>query len=169
MESRFAEVTWAENGKVALDLVKADVDAAQGKNTYDLILMDLQMPVMDGFESCQRIREFPDYANTPILALTAHAIQEELEKCKLVGMQDRITKPIDLDLMLSMIQKHLMANKPDKPVEDIPMEKHPERADSVPSSDQQSLYDNLPGFKSDHLLKMIGGNSNDEGTITTIC
>ena len=156
MEARFAKVTWAENGKVALDLVQADIDAAPAKNTYDMILMDLQMPEMDGFESCQKIRKFSEYAQTPILALTAHAIQEELEKCKIVGMQDRITKPIDLDIMLATIKKHLITNEP---AEDVPMKKNLVKAETVIANKQQTPYDNLPGFKSDHLLKIIGGNT----------
>ena len=80
------EVTGVGNGLEAL--------AAVESRTYDLVLMDCQMPHLDGYEATRRIRQLPDAAGRiPIIALTAHAIREELEKCLAAGMNDYITKP----------------------------------------------------------------------------
>jgi CheY-like chemotaxis protein len=61
---------------------------------YDLILMDMQMPRLDGLAATQRIRRLPGYATVPILAMTANAFVEHIEKCFEVGMNDFIDKPV---------------------------------------------------------------------------
>jgi len=81
------DVSVAENGRVALD--KA------GTETYDLILMDMQMPELDGIEATQAIRCLPAYAKTPILALTANAFAEDRRACLESGMNDVLTKPVE--------------------------------------------------------------------------
>jgi CheY-like chemotaxis protein len=76
----------ADNGKEAIQAIEAD--------HYDVVLMDLSMPVMDGIEAAKIIKE--KFPNPPVLiALTAHAMGEEIEKCKAVGFSDYATKPID--------------------------------------------------------------------------
>lgn len=90
------EVTEAENGIEALELLK--------KNTYDIILMDIQMPEMDGIEATKIIRnEFK--LNTPIIALTANAFKTEIDNCKKAGMDDYVTKPFDEFLLIETIAK----------------------------------------------------------------
>ena len=79
------EITTAENGKLALDLTKT--------NKYDLILMDLQMPEMDGFESALLMREAG--ITTPIFALSANVNIDAKEKAKLSGMDGYLSKPFD--------------------------------------------------------------------------
>jgi len=83
----FDSIVVVENGQEALDAVK--------EQQYDLILMDMQMPVMNGFEATRRIREIPDYKDTPIIALTAFAMKGDREKCLDAGATDYIPKPID--------------------------------------------------------------------------
>jgi PAS domain S-box-containing protein len=87
----------AENGKVAIDKLKT--------NDYDLILMDLQMPQMNGFEATNHIRK-KLRSKVPIIALTADVTSADLEKCKSVGMNDYISKPIDDKLLYELITKH---------------------------------------------------------------
>ena len=91
------EIEVAENGKIALEKVK--------QQSFDLILMDIKMPVMDGYEATKRIRKFEKVTerNIPILAVTANALPEQLEKCKDAGMNDHITKPIDEKILLEKI------------------------------------------------------------------
>ena len=86
-------VETAENGQVGLDMVKASPDGY-----YDAILMDIQMPVMDGYTAARRIRalENNSHANIPILAMTANAFKEDEEKAKEAGMQAHIAKPVDV-------------------------------------------------------------------------
>ena len=84
----------AENGAVAVEMVKS---AAAG--TYDCILMDVQMPVMDGYEAtkCIRALDNPELANIPILAMTANAFEEDRRSALECGMDGFVSKPIEID------------------------------------------------------------------------
>jgi CheY-like chemotaxis protein len=90
------EVTTAQNGSEALDRL-AETTRTKGSPAFDMVLMDLQMPVMDGYEATKIIKETPEYRDIPVYALTAHALPEERERCLALGMNDHLTKPIDLD------------------------------------------------------------------------
>jgi CheY-like chemotaxis protein len=72
---------------------------ALGKQGFDIVLMDLQMPVMDGFEATQWIRSQKNYKKLPIIALTANKFQEDREQCFALGMNDFISKPISLTIL----------------------------------------------------------------------
>ena len=82
-------VDLADDGLQALELAK--------QNTYALILMDMQMPQMNGAEATVAIRALPAYAHTPILAITANAFDEDRKVCLDAGMSDHIAKPVDPD------------------------------------------------------------------------
>ncbi|MEJ2194427.1 MAG: response regulator [Ignavibacteriaceae bacterium] len=86
-KNNFESIVVVENGQEALDQAK--------EQHYDLILMDMQMPVMNGFEATQKIRQLEEYKNTPIIALTAFAMKGDKEKCLEAGATDYIPKPID--------------------------------------------------------------------------
>ncbi len=90
----------AENGQIALDKVKN-----APANTYDLVLMDIQMPIMDGHEATRQIRALDDpaKANMPIVAMTANAFDEDKKKAKEAGMDDHISKPIDTNELIEII------------------------------------------------------------------
>jgi two-component system sensor histidine kinase/response regulator len=81
---------------------------ADGGNTrYDVVLMDLQMPEMDGYQATARIRAAPSLAELPIIAMTAHATAEERDRCLTAGMRGHITKPIDPELLYrTLVQFH---------------------------------------------------------------
>jgi CheY-like chemotaxis protein len=92
-----------ENGKLALEAVKENPDA------YSLILMDVQMPEMDGFEATEKIREFEKEKgiHIPIIAMTAHAMKGDKEKCLAAGMDYYISKPVNPNILYQMIEEHI--------------------------------------------------------------
>ncbi len=89
----------AENGAMALNMVMED--------KYDLILMDLQMPIMDGFEATIRIREMDEFQDIPIIAMSAHAIKGIKEQVKEAGMNDYISKPFEISKMIATLRQWL--------------------------------------------------------------
>jgi two-component system sensor histidine kinase/response regulator len=89
----------ASNGSIALEMVQ--------QKHYDLILMDVQMPVMDGLEATTAIRRLPNCQTIPILAMTANAFSEDREKCLAVGMNDHVSKPVDIDKLQQSLVKWL--------------------------------------------------------------
>jgi signal transduction histidine kinase len=97
------EVTTAENGSEALERI---AEAAKtGSPPFDLVLMDLQMPVMDGYEATKIIRATPEYRDMPIYALTAHVFPEERERCLALGMKDHLAKPIDVEVFYEALRE----------------------------------------------------------------
>lgn len=99
LEETRANIDVAENGQIALDMLE--------NKTYDIVFMDLQMPVMDGITATQKIRNQDKFKDLPIIAMTAHAMQEELQKCLDVGMNDYFTKPIDPNALFVLLAKWL--------------------------------------------------------------
>ncbi len=91
----------ANNGEIALEMVKNSGDPSK----YDIILMDLQMPVMDGFTATREIRKLDNYKTLPIVAMTADAMKGVKEECLEAGMMDFVTKPIDPNEVFSMLIK----------------------------------------------------------------
>jgi CheY-like chemotaxis protein len=96
-----AEVSVADNGRIALDLALA---ADRSGRAFDVILMDIQMPVMDGFEATRRLRD-AGYRG-PIVALTAHAMTSDRQKCLEAGCDDYTTKPIQRAALLACLAKY---------------------------------------------------------------
>jgi CheY-like chemotaxis protein len=81
-------VSLAENGQEALDRLSAHIES------FDLVLMDMQMPVMGGLEATAKIRQMPHFRNLPIVAMTANAMLGDREMCLEAGMNDYLSKPI---------------------------------------------------------------------------
>jgi CheY-like chemotaxis protein len=99
----------ADNGEAAVDMYCKNPD------TYDMIFMDLQMPVMDGFKATQLIREFEqgragttaDAKKVPIIAMTANVFREDIERCIAVGMDGHVGKPLDPSEVIKILRKYL--------------------------------------------------------------
>ncbi len=120
----------AENGQKALDIYS--------KEAFDLVLMDVQMPEMDGFEATTAIRQLEKQAGrkTPIIAMTAHAMKGDRERCLAVGMDDYVSKPISSDMLLASIQSLT----------------HPKNQDLPPTD---TVEDPPPSFDKDALLNVF--------------
>jgi len=99
LERLGAAVDVAQHGREAVEMVQVAF--------YDAILMDVQMPVMDGLAATRRIRALPGCADLPIVALTAHALAEDRDRCLEAGMNDYLTKPLDVDRLLTSLGQWL--------------------------------------------------------------
>ncbi len=104
ISSTGASVESAKDGSVALDMVKTSSDGY-----FDLIFMDMQMPVMDGCASARAIRDLPrrDVKSMPIVAMTANAFADDRQKTRDAGMNEHLAKPVDLDQLYQVLQKWL--------------------------------------------------------------
>ncbi len=94
---------WAENGEACVEMFRR---AQPGY--YDAVLMDIRMPIMDGYEATDTIRAMnrPD-ANLPIIAMTADAYSDDIQKCLRHGMNAHVAKPIDINEVARILKKHM--------------------------------------------------------------
>jgi len=130
----------ANNGKEAVDYAKT--------KKYDLIFMDLQMPVMDGYEASQRIRDLDK--DTPIIAISAAVMQQDKEKSQKFGMNEHIAKPIEQNVLTDILIKYIKSNK--NVSSTIENNKSKESIKGLP--------DELYGVDIDSLTKRVGKNVN---------
>ena len=97
LESHGLEVLYAENGKDGIVALERNPDV-------DLVLMDVMMPEMDGYETMKAIRKDPTYKALPIIAITAKALKEDRDKCIIAGASDYLPKPVDTEKLLQLIR-----------------------------------------------------------------
>ena len=125
LEKMGAELTIAENGKIAVELAE--------KNRYNLILMDMQMPIMDGLAAVRRLRQHG--YKKPIVALTANAMNRDKVKCMAAGCDDFISKPVRRNDLYEMVSHYLLSSEPDqklyRPIISALIEEEPELIDLV--------------------------------------
>ncbi|MCC6590469.1 MAG: HAMP domain-containing protein [Bryobacterales bacterium] len=106
LEERNLSVIHAEDGRAGIETLRNNPDV-------DIVLMDIMMPEMDGFETMRAIRQIPAFQELPIIALTAKAMKGDREKCLLAGASDYITKPVDLDQLFSVLRVWLSTEESD--------------------------------------------------------
>ncbi|MFC1850942.1 response regulator [candidate division CSSED10-310 bacterium] len=133
----------AENGKQALTKV--------AHTEYDIVLMDIQMPLMDGYEATKKIRTNTNFAELPIIAMTAHAMKGDREKCHEAGMNDYVTKPIEADHLYSTIGKWVKKKK----TEAFPAQP---RSRQMSKNPLETAPEKLPGIDVAAGIKRVGGN-----------
>jgi CheY-like chemotaxis protein len=97
LENHEVQVISATNGRQAIDILQKSADLS-------MVLMDIMMPEMDGYETMREIRSVPDFRTLPILALTAKAMKGDREKCLDAGASDYIAKPVNTDQLLSLMR-----------------------------------------------------------------
>jgi CheY-like chemotaxis protein/HPt (histidine-containing phosphotransfer) domain-containing protein len=137
-------VSLANNGIEAVNLVQ--------REHFDAVLMDLQMPLMDGFEATVAIRRIPHLAGLPIIAMTANAMTGDREKCLAAGMNDHVAKPIEPDLLFKALTRWV-----------TPGDRPPSAAVTAPAPSVSTvaaivLPESLPGIDVALALKGLGGN-----------
>jgi CheY-like chemotaxis protein/HPt (histidine-containing phosphotransfer) domain-containing protein len=144
----FLTVTIANNGQEALEMVQ--------QNEFDAVLMDLHMPVMDGFEATRRIRDLPTGKNLPIIAMTAAAMSQDREACTEAGMNDHVAKPVDPQELANALTRWI---KP-KPIAqtEMPSPDAP-TFDEAGEPDITALERQLPGVSVRESLVRLGGNN----------
>ena len=100
LEAYGMEVVFAENGRDGIDTLDANPDV-------DLVLMDIMMPEMDGYEALRKIRERAQWRDLPVIALTAKAMKGDREKCLEAGASDYLAKPVNTEQLLSALRMWL--------------------------------------------------------------
>ncbi|MFC1849499.1 PAS domain S-box protein [candidate division CSSED10-310 bacterium] len=155
LEAVGAEVTVTNNGLEATKaLMEGKVPSGhalqeEGVGRFDAVLMDVQMPEMDGYEATRRIRQDDRFQHLPIIGLTAHALLEERNRCLEAGMYDLVTKPIEQKQLFLVLRKWLPEREPVSTVQP------PKDTDTPPSS--LSLPD-LPGIDVADGMQRLAGN-----------
>ena len=142
-------ITVADNGRIAVETVAAS--AADGATPFDVVLMDLQMPVMDGYTAAGKIRKDGRFADLPIIAMTADAMSGVREEVLSVGMNDYVTKPIDPDALFAVLVQWITPGQRDLP--GAFAQKRP-----VEGADAGDVLDGLSGIDTASGLKRVAGN-----------
>ena len=135
LENAGLEVGVANNGQEALDLLSG----SGPESHWDVILMDVQMPVMDGCAATAAVRQSEHFGRIPIVAMTAHVLADERHRCQQAGMDDYLSKPIDPELLLTKLCRWLTVKRP-----------NPELAQDFPS---------IPGVDVQDGLRRVAGNA----------
>ena len=150
LESAGATVRVANNGRVAVEIVSAGPPPPP----FDVVLMDLQMPEMDGFQATAKLRSDSRLAGLPIIAMTAHATLEERERCLAAGMNDHVGKPIDPAILFDTVARFYKAGSP--PVASA--DKAGTASPATPSGRASDLLASIPGLDAKAGLSRVGGN-----------
>ncbi len=124
----FANVDLAENGKEALEMI--------AKNEYDVVLMDCQMPEIDGYQATTMLREIEKETDVhlPVIALTANAMIGDREKCLKAGMDDYLSKPIRPEKLIAMLAKHAAHNEGEEDTQDISLGDYEDKTNNIPQA-----------------------------------
>ncbi|MBF0399262.1 MAG: response regulator [Magnetococcales bacterium] len=166
LEQANITVVVAENGKQALEMVY--------KENFDGVLMDVQMPIMDGLAATREIRKDARFANLPILAMTANAMSGDRERCMEAGMQDHIAKPVDPSAMYATLARWI------KPASPTSLPKPAEQEHQDKNGAEELCMPEISGVDTKAGLLRMGGNlkgylnllakfrTNQEGAATAI-
>jgi PAS domain S-box-containing protein len=136
-------VTVVGDGRQAVDRLETAPDPVP----FDVVLMDIQMPEMDGYQATARLRAQPRFATLPIVAMTAHATVEERARCAAAGMNDHVTKPIDPSVLYAVLGRYRPAGPASPP------------RVSAPAEDPGGALPPVEGLDADQGLRRVAGNA----------
>jgi CheY-like chemotaxis protein len=137
------KVTIADNGREAVEML-------EGKNEYEAVLMDMQMPEMDGYEATRTIRLNPEFADLPIIAMTANVMAGDREKCLEAGMNDHVAKPIEPDKLFKTLVQWIAPRDSEAPQAEFEPSGKKIAEDKLPGS--------LAGIDLEEGVRRVGGN-----------
>lgn len=155
LEKMGAVITIADNGERAVELVS--------KKDYSCVFMDIQMPVMDGYTATKEIRETLRLEKLPIIAMTANALPEDEARCLEFGMNDYISKPINIEKLASIFIKHVSKNNINNSTATVPLENQDTVENTNSSnldtcfSSKKAIY-NIESINVNSALKKLSGN-----------
>ncbi|MBB4842511.1 PAS domain S-box-containing protein [Paucibacter oligotrophus] len=163
LQELLCEIELAANGAIALEMLE-ETRAGQ-RRAYQLVLMDMQMPVMDGLSATAKIRSQPFFERLPIIAMTANAMDEDRQRCERAGMNDFVSKPIEPELLERALQKWLpvmpaaLAEAASTPAPAGPVSAPP--PPPPPQGDQALLqsWNGVVGLDVASALPRMGGNA----------
>ena len=137
---------------IIVDIANHGVEALQKVRSldYHLVLMDIQMPMMDGYQATQKIRQLPQGLKLPIIAMTANVTAQDLNRCWRVGMNDHVAKPIDPDKLFRVLNKWVQFRKKQQPQQTTMAQRANQPEGSFPT---------LPGLNTQIGLTHAGGNA----------
>ncbi len=145
-------VECAESGPEAINMVSERINTLG----YDAILMDIQMPEMDGYEATRALlSQYPDFS-IPVIALTAHALAGEKDKCLAAGMQDHVSKPIDPDELFTALQKVIVKQEEGSAISSDTIQPQAKHTDT--KNDESISSEALPGLQIKEGLTRLRGN-----------
>jgi signal transduction histidine kinase/DNA-binding response OmpR family regulator/HPt (histidine-containing phosphotransfer) domain-containing protein len=149
LEDAHLAIATAENGQVAVQMV--------AEHEYDLVLMDMQMPVMDGLAATRAIRLKPQFRSLPIIAMTANVMESDREKCSEAGMNDHLAKPIDPEALFAALLRWI------KPRTELTAQASPQTATTTapspePGGPAEVAALQIAGVDTQSALRRTGGN-----------
>ncbi len=147
LEDAHLSIDSAENGEVAVQMVSA--------RNYDVVLMDMQMPVMDGITATKAIRSNPQRRTLPIIAMTANVMATDREKCIEAGMNDHIAKPIDPDELFAVLLRWIKPRNGDRARADVAVASS---SPVVSAKDPAPEMPEIAGIDTKAALRRTGGN-----------
>jgi len=146
LEDAHLSIDTAENGEIAVQMV--------ARNKYDLVLMDMQMPVMDGLDATRAIRLQPKFQSLPIIAMTANVMASDRDKCTEAGMDDHLSKPIDPEALFATLLRWIKPRDSHSASEASNLSS--KSPDAAPATDDVVLQ--ISGVDTKTALRRTGGN-----------
>jgi signal transduction histidine kinase/CheY-like chemotaxis protein len=150
LEDAHLAIDIAENGQVAIEKV--------AKHNYDLVLMDMQMPVMDGLAATRAIRLKPEFQTLPIIAMTANVMESDREKCTEAGMNDRLVKPIDPEALFASLLRWIKPRADIAAAADVCKAVTPTKTEPQPVQPSETAAIEIAGIETKSALRRTGGN-----------
>lgn len=161
--SIFYDLVYSKENKVNVTLAEDGIQAIElcMNQKFDVIMMDLQMPVLNGFETTEKIRENNQNPNqnTPIIAMTAHVIEGVSDRCDKVGMNDYIAKPINISLLFKKIKQYIKPSEEnrveDSKINSVEVNEHKSKLNLKTENVDLSSLSELVGGKAEKIIKYI--------------